>query len=252
MAEFLSYNEFLNESTVINDFDNSSFLLKTLDIAKKSKLLKYKAQEYSHDSQFSIRFGDFYGEINNRRTLDISMGTQKYSVCYLEEVRGEYGPSYNATDIRIAIFSEDPINLKMIEEVFPVIVKGTGGTQIRTLTRDIIDDYSTTAKTLSVSVRRVQDWNVSYSPNGHKILYYVSFNYHVTKEDKQSVTFEQIKNLPEYKDLITSLPVEMCSSPIRLKKLTLLFGLKLPKLNCPLIVFFTGTNFTFTGTSIPN
>jgi len=122
----------------------------------------------------------------------------------------------NYRDRHIAIFSEDPIDMKEVDSIFPSELTGTERNENFLLTRKIIEDKSKTKSKFTHRDRESQE-------KTEVECYSLILDYDSKKVSSTKFTLDDIKKLPEYQKMM-DLGFRMISTPRQVKNMSFIFS----------------------------
>lgn len=247
MDKFLSYSEFISESLEVNLLkDASDFVAGILTAAKKKNLLKritafdYRLSQHLIDSLPGwaknvpdVRF--FYKNkyLVFEKIIEVDKNPVIAGLLVSNMSRSGNDPDnrYSKTNMdpaQILLISNEPMNIISIEKIFDNELLASLGKESSKFTRKTLIDNSTSKTTIDtyeeIWDRKSQSW--LYPLRASEQKYFIVFEYKKEEQTIVPVTFDQVKNSSAYKDLMSSLPVEMISNPLQIKKMTIVFAIK--------------------------
>lgn len=239
----LNFNEFnekkLNEGVTIDLLKSAvDFIKSILNNAKKNKYLKYfdhvnsnspKWIQYPNDRDFYVKSlpnkfvnNEFVFRINDNELVTGFLKSSSRS----DEYASGSEKGKTVFDIlnpaQVFVCSRTPIDLSSLEKVFDSEVNASYGKTNKKFTRKLILDNSKTLMDVSHAVDDYRNKKIDFNQEKR---YVVVFEYTQSDAASETVTLADIQNTAEYKDIFT-LPVELISSPLQIKKLTLVFAIK--------------------------
>jgi hypothetical protein len=120
----------------------------------------------------------------------------------------------------LLLFSEfGPITQEEIDNILPKEITGSLKNEKIAFSRKILKDHAYDRGNLEVSSK-----DMGRGAYRVERYYYVLATYEESQRDKTEISLEQIMNLPDYKKLIEETGMEMISTPVQKKNLTITFG----------------------------
>ena len=250
-----NFNDFLLETKTEIPLliDGSRFLKGILGAAKKANVIKYVSEyldssdyrilpvwatmadrpskKVIFDNRFSVNEHIFL--MNKQLFVASNLVDEKYvnreKREVPEKISKNYYSIYDMDTINpgyIIVESMNSFDIKIIEKIFTDEVSGAVGKKVYNFNRSLVEDNSQTAKELNFySGGRYSEY--AKKTSSYQKPYFVVFKYEMSESKAEEITLDDIQATQEYKDLISSMPVELASTPRQLSKkdITLSFGI---------------------------
>ena len=206
MTDFLKFEEFINENFNIPLIKyDTDFLEGIIEKAYRDKIIKKRTSYNKYGNDVMPAWANYYPSIstsyngmNIRKATIIMCNDKIFTICTLFE-DGYYGSRIDRADsIKILVVSDSPIVLNSISQIFQNKITGSLGNTVFTFERIVHED---------------------------DVRHFV-FEYKIKREDVEIIKLEDIMDTQEYKDIIDTFPVEMCSTSTQLKHSTIVFAIK--------------------------
>lgn len=217
-----NFTEFLNEKIEITLLKDPHKLFDgIMNAAKKAKLIKKLDYTSSYrdvpdwSDNLDARKNNPYGEPYGRGRMMITKSGNYLEAEMVLPGKEDYDKEVEDSlkIVKFYVASNNPIDLKELEEIFPDEIEGYLKNTVFTMKRTVEKDSS--KATSGNSMSRIL---------GGSKLYYVTFRYDTAVNKATTLTLDDIMRTEAYKTLMKELPLELASTPIQKKKKTLVFA----------------------------